>query len=90
MIKNIYRLNQKNSLNRTIEYNLEENVRDNQILYGLEVKLISSKINEKVKIEDISNDVNFVMNIINYLYENAIDTVHCRDVIDDYILSLED
>jgi len=90
MIKNIYKLNQKNFLNRTIEYNLEENKKDNQILYGLEVKLISDKITEKVKIEDISNDINFVMNIMNYLYENAVDTIHCKDVIEDYMLSIED
>ncbi len=89
MIKNIYSLNQKNSLDRVMEYNLCESGDLNEKYYGIQVKLISEKINEEIKIEDISCDMNFVMNIIDYLYENAVDIVHCKDIIEDYMLLLE-
>ncbi len=89
MIKNIYMLNQKNSLGRVIEYNLYESGDISEKYYGIQVKLISDKVKEEIKIENISCDINFVMNIIDYLYENAVDTVHCKDIIEDYILLLE-
>lgn len=89
MIKKIYSLNQKNSLSRIIEYNLCESNDINKKFYGIQVKLISEAIKEEIKIEDISFNLDFVMNIINYLYENAVDTVHCKDIIEDYILLVE-
>ncbi len=89
MLKNIYNLNQRNSFDRNIEYNLYESDDINKKYYGIQVKLISEKIREEVNIKDISCNLDFVKNLIDYLYENAVSTVHCKDVVEDYMLLSE-
>lgn len=71
--------------NKIIQYKLLTNkTYENKIMYGIAV---SEKSGDNIifeeKIEDISNDKSFVLNLINYLSDNAVDTAHFKDVIED-------
>ncbi len=86
--KKIYKLSQNAGIERTLEYNLCESTTEDGKAYGIEVVLTSSKVNERVKIENISNDKDVVLKLLTYLYENAVDTIHFKDIVEDYISSL--
>ena len=62
----------------------DDSILDNKT-YGIELILRSNSINESVKVEDISRDKTEVLNLIDCLSENGVDTIHFRDVIEDYI-----
>ena len=81
----IYELNQSFLGNRTLKYNLCENKGENGLYYGIQLVVSSQDNTEEVAIENISEDKQYVLNLITYLYENAIDTIHFKDVIIDYI-----
>lgn len=80
----IHTLIQESLGGRVLEYNLYEDNRN----YGIELTLSSDSLNEKVKMDNISNDKEMVVELIDYLYENAVDTIHAKDVVEDYISSL--
>lgn len=86
--ENVCILSQRSFGGRKLEYNLCESENDSILsgkTYGIELILRSSSINESVKVEDISQDKTEVLNLIDCLSENGIDTIHFRDVIEDYI-----
>ena len=86
--ENICILSQRSFGGRELEYNLCESEIDSILsskTYGIELVLRSNSINESVKVEDISQDKKEVLNLIECLSENGIDTIHFRDVIEDYI-----
>lgn len=56
--------------------------------YGIEIMLKSKNKNEDLKISDISKDKNIVVNLIKYLYENSVDTIHFKDIVEDYVASI--
>lgn len=86
--ENVYILSQRFFGGRELEYNLceseDDSILDNKT-YGIELILRSNSINESVKVEDISRDKTEVLNLIDCLSENGVDTIHFRDVIEDYI-----
>ena len=84
-IKKIYELNQTHFGKRTLIYSLCKSKNKEESQYGIQLVMTSEKEKEEVMIQDISNNKNYVMNLITYLYENAIDTIHLKDVVEDYI-----
>ena len=87
-IKNLY---QKNffSLGKTVFYNLIQTEFEGKSSFGIQVITKAANHLEDETIKDISPNEDFVKKIINYLYENAVDNTHFKDVTEDYILSLE-
>ena len=85
--ENIYILCQRSFGGRKLEYNLCESENDSILnkTYGIELILRSADINESVRVEDISPNKREVLNLIDCLSENGVDTIHFRDVIEDYI-----
>ena len=86
VIKNIY---QKSipCMNKTIKYEMLETFYDDCICYGIQIKEFYKDNYFEELIEDISSNKAFVNNLITYLYENAVDTVHFKDIIEDYIVA---
>ena len=71
--------------NKTIRYNMLESKINGKTTYGI-------KIYEKYKeraleeaIEGISDSKEDVLNLINYLSENVVDTAHFKDIVEDYM-----
>ena len=87
-ITKIYELNQTVGEKRTINYNLCENTIENQLIYGIEIVSFSNDTKEIEKIENVSYEKDKVMKLITLLYENAVDTTHFKDVVEDYISAL--
>lgn len=80
----IKEVNLSSMKNKTIRYAILESKVENKIAYGI---YISENINGTVleeKIERISESKDFVLNLINYLSENVIDTAHFKDIVGDY------
>lgn len=77
----IYELKQSVFEERIINYYLCEN--DSK--YGIEIMIETKNENEISQISNISKNKNFVVTLIKHLYENAIDTIHFKDVVDDYL-----
>ena len=69
---------------RVIDYYLCEN--DNN--YGIEIMLKTKKENESLQIDNISTNKDIVVDLIKHLYENSIDTIHFKDIVDDYMASI--
>lgn len=73
--------------NKIIRYFLLTNTDEySKVMYGICIsEQIKDNVLAKEKIENISDDKNFVSDIINHLSENIIDTVHFKDIVDDYM-----
>ncbi|MBQ2672121.1 MAG: hypothetical protein IJG00_04890 [Clostridia bacterium] len=87
-IKNLYEKN-FSSLNKTVFYNLVKTKSEGKDSFGIQIVTKLRNYEEKEIINDISRKEDFVKKIINYLYENAVDTTHFKDVVEDYILKME-
>lgn len=87
-IKNLYEKN-FSSLNKTVFYNLVKTKSEGEDSFGIQIVTKTENYEEKEIIKDISQKEDFVKKMIKYLYENAVDTTHFKDVIDDYILKME-
>ena len=87
--KKIHELNQTWLGRRTLKYNLCETQSEDGLQYGIQLIVNSENQKEEIAIENISNNKQYVLDLITYLYENAIDTIHFRDVIIDYMNSLD-
>ena len=87
-IKNLYEKN-FSSLGKTVFYNLVKTQDEGENSFGIQIVTKSRSYEEKETIKDISQKEDFVKKIINYLYENAVDTTHFKDVVEDYILKME-
>lgn len=79
---------QKTLNQRVLEYSLCENESENGKSYGIQLVSNSRNSNEKIIIENISSKKDFVINLINILHENCIDTIHFKDIVEDYIDTL--
>ncbi len=88
---NIKNLHEKNffSLGKTVFYNLIQAEFEGKSSFGIQVITKAASYSEEEIIKDISPNEDFVKKIINYLYENAVDNTHFKDVTEDYILNLE-
>lgn len=85
-IKNIYNVVKKSSGGKVLKYNLCEDNNSDEKCYGIEVLLEDNGLAEREIIKDISNDKSEVLSLIDYLYENGVDIVHFREVVEDYIV----
>lgn len=79
---------QKALKEKVLEYSICENESENGKFYGIQLSSNSQGCKEKIIIEYISDQKNIVTNLINILYENSICTIHFRDIVEDYIDSL--
>lgn len=88
---NIKNMHEKifSSLEKTVFYNLIWTECEGNKSFGIQIITKTKSYTEKEIIKDISLNENFVIKIINYLYENAVDTLHFKDVTEDYILKSE-
>ncbi len=73
--------------NKTIHYRILENNKSGKTKYGIEICESYKDSTLKETIENISNSKEDVLNLINYLSENVIDTAHFKDVVEDYMYS---
>ena len=87
-IKNLYEKN-FSSLEKTVFYNLTCDKFGGKKNWGIQIITKTNGYAEEETIKNISLDEKFVKKIINYLYENSVDTIHFKDVIEDYIFKLE-
>ncbi len=89
IIRNLYEKSLPIMNNKVIKYNICENKYSGQTHYGIQIiEEIGRKHNEEM-IESISPNKNFVYGLLSYLCENTVDTVHFKDIVDDYILKNE-
>lgn len=88
---NIKNLQEKNfsSLKKTVFYNLTWVEYKGGKSFGIQIITKAKDYTEEEIIKNISSNEDFVKKIINYLFENAVDTIHFKDVTEDYILKLE-
>lgn len=74
---------------KKIEYRITTGEKDGCEQYGIQVITDTKDYHEEEAVDMISPDKNFVKEIITYLYQNSIDTIHFKDVLEDYILKSE-
>lgn len=74
---------------KKIEYRITACEKDGCEQYGIQVITDAKDYHEEETVDMISPDKDFVKEIITYLYQNSVDTVHFKDVLDDYILKSE-
>ncbi len=89
VVKNVY---QKSipCMGKTIEYKMLESFYDDySYYYGIQIKEFYKDNYFEELIEDISSNKTFVYNLITYLYENGIDTVHFKDIVEDYMAAFD-
>lgn len=84
-ITKFYDLIQKSLNQRVLEYSLCENESEDGKSYGIQLASNSKNSSERITIENISSKKDFIINLINILYENSIDTIHFKDIVEDYI-----
>ncbi len=89
VIKNLCEKKLSAMNNKVIKYNVCESKCDSQMHYGIQIVEDVGENHNEETIEGISTSENFVYNLLSYLYDNIIDTVHFRDIVDDYILESE-
>ena len=72
---------------KIIQYFLLTNTDEyGKVMYGICIsEQIKGNVSTRETIENISDDKNFVSDLINHLSENVIDTVHFKDIVDDYM-----
>lgn len=88
---NIKNLHEKNfsTLGKTVFYNLAKTESAGKNYFGIQIITQAKDYLDEETIKDISPNEDFVKKIINYLYENAVDNTHFKDVTEDYILKIE-
>lgn len=90
-IKNIHKkeFSELSSMQKqeTIDYNIVENIANDKIFYGIEIISYNKLSRVKDSFFNISDSKKFVMDLICYLYENAVKISTCKDIIDDILSS---
>lgn len=76
----------KSMNNKTIRYGILESKENNDIKYGIGIYETYKGNTMNETFNDISDKKEVVINLINYLSENAVDTAHFKDIIEDYII----
>ena len=89
IIKNLFEKRITMMNNKIIKYNICEFECDGQMHYGIQIAEKSGRDYKEETIEGISPNKNFVYSLLLYLHENIIDTVHFKDIVNDYILQSE-
>ncbi len=74
---------------KKIDYKITTYEKDGCKQYGIQVVTDAKDYHEEESVDMISPDKNFVEEIIKYLYQNSVDTIHFKDVLEDYILKSE-
>lgn len=74
---------------KIIRYNLCEVKYGSYIHYGIQIAEHIGKTHNKETLENISTNKDFVHELLLYLCENLIDTVHFKDIVEDYLLKSE-
>lgn len=85
-MKNLREVALKSMKNKSIRYFISKNEEGKDIKYGITILEICSGKKYEEKIENISNSESFVLNLIDFLYDNAIDTAHFKDIVEDFTL----
>ena len=75
---------------KNVYYNLVKTISDDLTYFGIEI-ILKNDINnpEKAFFSGISESENYVMNIITFLYENAIKPDTSLEIISDLVSELE-
>jgi hypothetical protein len=97
LIKNLYNKKFTNILNfiqkeKIIQYDLCETGDEcgkNIVSYGVRVKSFCEGVYEEEYFLNISTDKTFIENIIKYLYENSLDVINFKDVVNDLLFKLK-
>lgn len=89
IIKNLLEKSITMMNNKIIKYNICEHKHDNQIHYGIQIIEKNGRNYKEEIIKGISPNKNFVYSLLLYLYENIIDTVHFKDIVNDYMMQIE-
>ncbi len=75
----------KSMNNKIVRYYILENCESGQNKYGIGILEIFNGITKEEKVENISGSKTFVLNLIDYLCDNAVDTAHLEDIVVDFI-----
>lgn len=87
--KKIFSISEVNAY-KVLKYNLCESDCSGKIIYGIQI--ISNYKNKPGAdiMENISGDKMFVNKIINYLYQNGVDEISFKDVVNDLLFEIEE
>ncbi len=85
-MKSIYKKILKHSENKIITYGILETLEENKTHYGIYVSEEVNGIVREEAIESIFPNKNMILNLIDRLCENAIDIIHFKDIVEDYLL----
>ena len=89
IIRRVY-VNELSSMNgKKIEYKITTCEEDGCEQYGIQVITDAKDYHEEETVNAISTDKEFVKEVITYLYQNSVDAVHFKDVLEDYLLKIE-
>lgn len=89
-VKEVYEKVLSVEILKTIRYSIVEKLIDGFVHYGIKISSVvgDSDEREDTAVELISRDKEIVEKLIEYLYENSVDTIHFKDVVEDYIFKL--
>jgi len=68
-----------------VYYNLYETNSGSNTTYGIEIISEKNHALEETSLKQISESKNFIVNILTYLYENAVKPEHALGIINDLI-----
>lgn len=90
IIKNFCEKSLPTAYGKVIKYNICESEYSGHTHYGIHIieQIGEDQIEETI--ENISPNKNFVCDLLTYLCENLIDTVHFKDIVEDYLIKSED
>lgn len=77
----------KSMNNKMVSYSIIKNNKEGKTIYGIEIRENHKNYTLKETVEDISDNKKYVLNLVNYLSENVIDTAHFKDIVKDYMYS---
>ena len=89
IIRSVY-VNELSSMNgKKIEYKITTCEEDGCEQYGIQVITDAKDYHEEETVNAISTDKEFVKEVLTYLYQNSVDAGHFKDVLEDYLLKIE-
>ncbi len=72
---------------KTVRYSVVKSNECGKLKYGIEVCESCKNGTLKETVDNISDSKKEVLNLIDYLSENVIDTAHFKDIVEDYMYS---
>lgn len=75
---------------RTINYDLVKSRFGNKNFYGIHITSCNKGDFFEDMVMNISSDKNFVLDILKYFYENAVDIMNFKDVLNDIFYIAKD